>query len=148
MRKLKILGATVLVGIIAAVAISALIPNPFYDEVQALLDDTGATYEIRDCSGGWVSRTMHSEISISRSELAALVRTWELDADLPYFEGDTRLILVPDDKNPCSSDLRAKYSSSFGIQQWTPSRHGFASVVVFYNQKAERACLFLSIAYG
>jgi hypothetical protein len=148
MRKLKILGATVLVGIIAAVAISALIPNPFYDEVQALLDDTGATYEIRDCSGGWASRTMHSEISISRSELAALGRTWELDADLPDFEGDTRLILVPDDKNPCSSGLRAKYSSSFGIQQWTQSRHGFASVVVFYNQKTERACLFLSIAYG
>ena len=76
----------ILVVIIGAV-IWAFIPNPFYNEVQALLDDTGATYEIHDCSGGWVAREMHSEITISRSELEKLIEKWELAAPLPHFKG-------------------------------------------------------------
>jgi hypothetical protein len=91
---------------------------------------------------------MHSEISISPQELEKLTMELGLGDSLPFFKDQTRLILVDENKNPCASDLRAKYLTAFSVQQWSPSRHGFASVIVFYNSKTERACVFLSIAYG
>lgn len=147
-RKLKILGVAILLAVLAASMIWALIPNPFHDRVQALLNDTGAICQIRECSGGWFSREMHSEIEISPSELEKLITGLGLVEPLSSFRGQTRLILVDHNTNPCASDLRVKYRPAFDVQQWSPSRHGFASVIVFFNSRTERACVYLSLAYG
>lgn len=124
------------------------IPHPLMDQVKALFDETGAYYKIKSCSGGKFTRKVHCKIIITHSELKKLIANWGLDESLPYFEGEKRLIFVPDDKNPSSYSLRKKYSKAFGIQQWLPTRHGFGSVILFYNKQKCEGCLFLSIAYG
>jgi hypothetical protein len=120
--------------------------HPFSDQVQSLLNETGAEYELHDLSGGWIKREMHCRISILPDELTKVVTTLGLSEPLPYFNGETRLITVSD--SPCSSHLRKRYSKAFGIQQWTPTRHGFSSAILFYNETTHEGCLFLSIAYG
>jgi len=129
-----------------------LMPQPLKasssDQIRGLLDETNAEYEIIDCAGGFFSREMYCEISVSKTELNKLIENLGLSEGLPYFKEEKRIIFVSDDTNPCSSSLRKKYIKAFGIQQWNPTRHGFASVILFYNNKTERGCLFLSIAYG
>jgi len=118
------------------------------NKIRDLLDETGAECKIINSAGGFFSREMYCEISVSKAELNKLIENLGLSEGLPYFEGEKRIIIVADGTNPCSAALRKKYKKAFGIQQWIPTRHGFASVILFYNNKTERGCLYLSIAYG
>jgi len=147
-RLIVAIALIIVIGLALAIVAITQIPSPVQNQVKALLNDTGATYEFIDCSGGWFSRECHSEIKISKAELNKLIEEFALASPLPYFDDQTRLILVDGARGPCASELRTKYSKAFGIQQWNPSRHGFASVIIFFNQENNRACIFLSIAYG
>jgi hypothetical protein len=144
MKKPKIIPILVSFLFILTGCQSHLVEN----QVNALLDETQAEYQLIGCSGGWVAREMYCEVFITKNELNEFIDKLGLNESLPYFKGEKRIIIVSDDQHPCSSKLRKKYTKAFGIQQWHPTRHGFASVILFYNKKTERGCLYLSIAYG
>tara|TARA_B100000315_G_scaffold243179_1_gene266289 strand:- start:250 stop:690 length:441 start_codon:yes stop_codon:yes gene_type:complete len=122
--------------------------SPFKDQVKNLLDDTKVKHQLVGCAGGMFNREMSCEVIVSEDDIDNFVLSLGLNEDLPYFKGEKRLIVVSDNQLASTSALREKYSKAFGAQQWNPSRHGFASVIFFYNKKTELGCLFLSIAYG
>ena len=134
--------------VLGVISFIVFVPNPFQGQVEALLEETGATFEVKRCSGGWISRSIHCEILISEPELESMTARLGLDEELPGFPGKLRLIGVDPEENPCSASLRETYSDAFSVQQWIPSRHGFAGGIFFYNGKTRRGCLFLSIASG
>ncbi len=121
--------------------------HPMEDEVKALLDETGAPYRLLQIHGGWVRRELHCELAVAPAHLAGFASKLGLDQP-PYFEGEKRLVVLPPGERTCSASLRQRYGRSFGVQQWRPTRHGFASAIFFYDQQSGKGCLFLSIAYG
>ncbi|MBU2101988.1 MAG: hypothetical protein ABH865_03150 [Candidatus Omnitrophota bacterium] len=131
-----------------ATLFAGCIPNPFQSQVRALLNETGVPYEFNGCHGGWVAREMHCNVSVRPEQINNFAAKLELQEALPYFDDEKRLIVIPDSQDPSSSFFRNKYRKSFGMQQWVPTKHGFASAIFFYNQKTGKGCLYLSIAYG
>jgi hypothetical protein len=119
----------------------------FQDEVQSLLAETGAKFTTPSCFGGWIERKMYCEFKIGKEEVSKLVEDLGLDQKLPYSES-TRLVRIRKDASPCDGTRRKELEYNFGIQQWIPVRHGFASSILIYNEDSENACLLLSIAYG
>lgn len=118
----------------------------FKHELELLLAESGAGFSELSCYGGWIKREMHCEFTISKQELPKLVANLQLNQKLPYSES-ARLIRIQDGP-PCSSRTSADPDKNFGIQQWVPARHGFASSILIYSEARERACLLLSIAFG
>jgi hypothetical protein len=119
----------------------------FRGEVQALLSETGAKFTALSCFGGWIERKMYCEFKVGKDEVSKLAEGLGLDQKLPYSEG-TRLVRIHNDAPPCDATPRKELEHNFGIQQWIPVRHGFASSILIYNEDSETACLLLSIAYG
>ncbi len=137
--------------LVATIIASRFIPHPFSNQVNALLDETGASYQLKDCSGGWVARELHCDITISSHELSKVLDKLEFNKELWHEEDPLEmkhLVIVPDSQNPCSSKLRNEYLKYLHRQHWTPSRHSFDSAILFYNKKTGEGCLFLGIAYG
>jgi hypothetical protein len=139
---------TLVVILIVSIVLSGCVRNPFESQVRALLNETGVPYKLNGCHGGWVRREMYCDVDISPDKINDFAAKLGLQAALPYFEGEKRFIIVSEKQNPADSILRDKYKKSFGIQQWVPTKHGFASAILFYNQKTGKGCLYLSIAYG
>ena len=90
---------------------------------------------------------MYCEFQISQNELPKIIQNLGLDEKLPYYDSK-RIIKVNGTEPICDSKLLEELSKNFGIQQWVPIRHGFASTILIYNESTELGCLMLSIAYG
>lgn len=122
--------------------------HPFNAQARSLLDETGVSYELKGCHGGWISRAMYCDVNVSPNQINDFAVKLGLQEALPNFEGEKRLIIVANNQNPSASSLRKKYKKAFEIQQWVPARHGFASAILFYEDKTGQGCLYLSIAYS
>jgi hypothetical protein len=140
--------AVLLFGVLLLQNISIPSPSSSTDQVGALLSEVGLSLKVERCHGGWTERNMYCRLKIQQSELPRIIEGLGLGQSLPNFEGKQRIINVTTGEDPCSAKLRNEFASSFGIQQWNPTRHGFASAVLFFNPETSESCLFLSIAYG
>ena len=144
MRKLA--SIAVLLGVI--VGGYFFIPNAHQGPAKALLNESGAAYQLISCSGEWTTRRLRCEIKISQRELDKLIDSLELDQPLPYADPSKRIIYVDAATDPSAAHLLEKYRFALAGQQWSPSRNSFASAFLFYNKSTQRACLYLDIAYG
>ncbi len=91
---------------------------------------------------------MYCHVNVSRDHLDKLAAALGLNEGIRYTDIKTRLIVVPDDRDPAEASFRNKYEKHIQIQQWVPTRYGFGSAILFYNRTTGKGCLYLSLAFS
>jgi hypothetical protein len=118
--------------------------SEFKSDVNKLLDESGDNYEIKACFGGWLKKELYCQIIIPNNQIQGFLVNLGLDKESTFYE-TKRIVYIDDGKDPCSNELRDDYSKYFDEEIYNPSRHGFNSAILFYNNLSDDGCLYLSI---